>query len=125
MCYKLSEKCPYCGSEVIKTTNDEIYGRKFGNGMCYKCTNCDAYVGCHNSGKPLGRLSNKELRGLKNKCHAMFDTFWVKQPKKRNQYYQKLADEMGVKKEECHFGYFGKEELIKAIEIIKEWEVDK
>ncbi|RKN75029.1 zinc-finger-containing protein [Paenibacillus ginsengarvi] len=39
------------------------YGREYGNGRCYKCTNFDAYVGVHTGTMiPLGRLANSELR---------------------------------------------------------------
>ena len=66
--YPIPEVCPYCGSEVVYTTNDKIYGKLYGSGKVYMCTNevCDAYVGVHNGTNiHLGRLANKELKKLK------------------------------------------------------------
>lgn len=117
--YKLSDNCPYCDSEVIKTTNDKIYGKKYGNGMCYKCVSCDAYVGCHTTGDPLGRLANAQLRGLKQLVHILFDPIWKSRKLKRGEAYQRLADKMGIPKKECHFGWFGEKQLMEAIEILK------
>jgi DNA-directed RNA polymerase subunit RPC12/RpoP len=66
--YPIPTTCPYCNSKVICTSNAEIYGKEYGNGRCYKCTSCDAYVGVHDGTNiPLGRLANKQLRELKKK----------------------------------------------------------
>lgn len=37
--------CRYCGSPVVFTSNAEIYGREYGDGKCYLCRNCKAFVG--------------------------------------------------------------------------------
>ena len=77
--YPVPIVCPYCNSSVIFTSNAEIYGRQYGNGMCYKCTECNSYVGVHTGTKiPLGRLADKELRELKKECHSLFDPVWQK-----------------------------------------------
>lgn len=39
--------CRYCGHEVVFTSNAEIYGKEYGNGKCYLCRNCGAFVGVH------------------------------------------------------------------------------
>lgn len=39
--------CRYCGHEVVFTSNAEIYGKEYGNGKCYLCKNCGAFVGVH------------------------------------------------------------------------------
>ena len=63
--------CPYCSSPVIFTSNADIYGKEYGNGKCYKCISCDAYVGVHTGTRePLGRLANKLLRES-SKCNVM------------------------------------------------------
>ncbi|MCM3273768.1 zinc-finger-containing protein [Paenibacillus elgii] len=96
--------------------NAVIYGREYGNGKCYKCTNCDAYVGVHTGTKiPLGRLADRELRDLKKECHALFDPVWKENKNiKREQAYGRLASVLGIPHEECHFGWFDKNMLHKA-----------
>lgn len=120
--YPIPTKCPYCNSEVIYTSNAAIYGRIYGNGRCYKCTSCDAYVGVHNrSNIPLGRLANKELRELKKKCHSLFDPVWkLNKHLKREDAYACLAIKLGIPIHECHFGWFDGELLHKALEILRQ-----
>lgn len=118
--YPIPKVCPYCDSEVMYTSNKEIYGKSFGNGNCYKCTNCDSYVGVHDGTNiPLGRLANRELRTLKKKAHSLFDPTWKNGKKKRSQAYSDLAKKLGIPTKECHFGWFDKEMLEKAIQILE------
>ena len=75
----IPDKCDVCGSNLVRyTTNDEIYGKLYGNGGCYVCDWCGAYVGVHNTKDkiPLGRFADKELRELKKQCHDIFDMFF-------------------------------------------------
>lgn len=56
--------CNLCGGSVVYTSNAEIYGREYGSGKCYLCTQCGAYVGTH---KPrpqeaLGLLADERMR---------------------------------------------------------------
>ncbi len=118
--YPIPIICPYCNGKVIYTSNATIYGREYGNGRCYRCMKCDAYVGVHNrTNIPLGRLANRELRELKKECHALFDPVW-KQNKniKREHAYGRLANVLNIPINECHFGWFDKEMLLKAKEIL-------
>jgi len=118
--YPIPIICPYCNSPVIFTSNEEIYGRRYGNGMCYKCTKCDSYVGVHTGTKiPLGRLANKELRELKKECHSLFDPVWQKNKNiARGTAYKRLAELLEISVNECHFGWFDKETLCGAKEIM-------
>jgi len=124
MGFDITAICPYCGSEVIKTTNDKVYGRIYGNGMIYMCINnkCNSYVGCHNTGEPLGIIANAELRALKVEAHSLFDPFWKSRKMKRWKAYQKLSSQLKIKMKDCHFGHFDEEMLLKSIEILKTWE---
>ena len=70
------KQCNICGGGVIFTSNAKIYGRKIGNGMCYLCTNCGAYVGIHDDGRDLGILNDKALKKLKMEAHDKFDVVW-------------------------------------------------
>lgn len=114
-------KCDNCGSKNVRyTTNDEIYGKIYGNGGCYLCDDCKAYVGVHNtkSKKPLGRLANKELRELKMRCHKLFDVFWKETNLKRIDCYGYLANKLGLHLRETHFGWFNKEYLEKSLVVL-------
>jgi ssDNA-binding Zn-finger/Zn-ribbon topoisomerase 1 len=114
--------CPYCGDEAVLESSTKIYKRDYG--MMWICSNypgCDAYVGCHpGTETPLGRLADKELRFWKMRAHKYFDVLWkakVIQKRKeegrkykrryaRNAAYEWLANELGIKKEDCHIGMF-------------------
>ena len=93
------EKCNLCGGQVIYTSNAIIYGREYGSGKCYYCTNCHAYVGTHvpRPKEALGILADANMRNQKIKCHAMFDELWKhedtgkKRHKKRVEAYKWLA----------------------------------
>lgn len=114
--------CNLCGGKVIYTSNSVIYGREYGSGKCYLCTNCGAYVGTH---KPrpkeaLGLLANKEMREMKVKCHSLFDERWKsKKHKSRRKAYEQLANQLKIPVSECHFGYFDMDMLNKAYEILR------
>lgn len=122
--------CNICKQEsVIFTSNKIIYGREYGSGKCYYCTNCKAYVGTH---KPrpeeaLGLLANKEMRDMKMKCHDLFDVFWkTKETRKeqccaRKEAYERLANELNISLEECHFGWFDMTMLNKAYSLLLKW----
>lgn len=117
------KKCNICGYKVIFTSNSVIYGKEYGSGKCYICTHCGAYVGTHipRPKQALGVLADAEMRKLKIECHDIFDSFWKgkpKQRKKRKDLYWWLSKEMGIDIDDCHFGYFGKEELKKAKAIL-------
>lgn len=108
---------------MIYTTNDRVYGRKYGSGYCYLCTACGAYVGTHvpRPREALGLLANEQMRKGKMMCHDLFDPIWKGKEhahKKRVSAYKWLAEQMGVPIEECHFGYFDLEQLRKAYRIL-------
>lgn len=118
--YPIPTQCPYCNEAVRYTSNAEVYGREYGNGRCYKCEGCDAYVGVHTGTRiPLGRLANKELRELKMQCHALFDPVWkLNKNIRREQAYGRLANILNIPKKECHFGWFDRDMLLRAMTIV-------
>lgn len=115
-------RCRYCGREVVFTSNAEIYGKEYGNGKCYLCRNCKAFVGVHTGTTiPLGTLANDALRKARNKAHNEFDKLW-KQPTrimKRLDAYKWLSKEMGLKIEETHIALFEIEQCEKVVELVK------
>lgn len=123
-------KCNICGKKtVIYTSNKVIYGKEYGSGKCYYCTNCGAYVGTHKPrpDEALGLLATKEMRDMKMRCHDLFDAMWrnienkKEQHKARNKAYKRLARELNIPVEECHFGWFDMNMLTKAYNILLKW----
>jgi len=118
--------CNICGGDVEYVRLTKVYGRhlKYGvkSGYCYHCKNCGATVGTHitEPRKAYGILANQEMATLRQRNHNMFDKMW-KNRKQRTKLYQKLADEMGIEFENCHFGYFNVEELEKSYQILLKW----
>lgn len=115
-------KCNLCGGKVEYVSNSKIYGRQYGSGFCYYCVDCGAYVGTHKN-KPqiaMGILANKEMREAKKKCHDLFDSKW-KTYKQRCACYARLANEMGIAIDDCHFGYFDIPTMRRAYSLILKW----
>lgn len=124
------EGCPICGGFVIYTNNKAIYGKQYGNGKCYLCTECNAHVGVHGvdhpTRRPLGILATHEMSQLKMACHKYFDRAWRSKSIGRQTAYKRLAKQMGIAKKRCHFGWFNEDDLRKALTIVskpKWWEV--
>ena len=102
--------CRYCGSPVVFTSNAEIYGREYGDGKCYLCRNCKAFVGVHpGTDTPLGTLANAELRE------------WRKPLRITTRYkaYGWLAEQLHISREYTHIGMFEKEECEETIRLSK------
>lgn len=119
-------ECNLCGGKVIYTSNSMIYGRPYGSGMMYYCTQCGAYAGTSKSSptKAMGILANKAMRELKDKCHNMFNDRWQSK-EGRELAYQTLAKELGIPPNECRFGWFDLDMLNRAYEILKESEDER
>lgn len=118
--------CPYCNSGTRKTTQTEIYGREFNGRTVYCCKKypkCDAYVGSHRDGTPLGRLANENLRLLKIQAHNNFDKLWRKAQRIRGygdwrtEAYKWLSNEMGIEFKYTHIGMFNCEQCEEVIEL--------
>lgn len=118
---EIPKACPFCSSEVVLTSNKEIYGKEFGNGKCYLCRKCKASVGTHNgTTRPLGILANREMKILKKTCHDLFDITWKNKILNRTEAYKRLARSLGIKQEDCHFGHFEIDMLINAIKVLSD-----
>ena len=59
-----------------------------------------------------------EIYDKKHEAHVWFDKLW-KNHKERDYYYTRLARDMGLTEELCHFSMMTMEQLDKAITIIK------
>lgn len=125
--YPVPDFCPYCGSFVVFTSNAAVYGKEYGNGKCYKCASCDAYVGVHTGTTiPLGRLADQRLRSFKKMAHRQFDAAWKSGKTTRSRAYKCLAYFLGIPLHECHIGWFDEKTTCKVIELttIPNWYQD-
>ncbi|MGG1339904.1 zinc-finger-containing protein [Bacillus toyonensis] len=69
--------CPFCGSDVVFTSNKELYGKEYGNRKSYLCRKYKASAGTQNgTTKSLGIMANREMKVLKNACHDLFEVIW-------------------------------------------------
>ena len=121
--------CNVCGGKVEYIPLTAIYGKNFVpdnkktcSGYCYRCKTCGASVGTHkkNPREALGILATPKMRELRNRNHQIFDKFW-KDRNQRTKCYEKLAEEMNIPFEECHFAWFNEEELERSYQIMLAW----
>ena len=116
-------KCNLCGGVVIYNKADKT---KSVSGFVYYCTQCHAWVGTYPHDKEIayGPLANFDTRKQRAEIHDWFDKLW-KNHDERDMYYGKLAQELGIEKEKCHFGMMESEMLEKALKIVKKWWFEK
>lgn len=116
-------KCNLCGGVVIYNKADK--GKSL-SGFVYYCTECHAWVGTYPHDKEIayGPLANFDTRKQRAEIHDWFDKLW-KNHDERDMYYGKLAQELGIEKENCHFGMMESEMLEKALKIVKKWWFEK
>ncbi len=110
--------CPYCGKTAELVSEETWYGRvydKLGRPR-WVCWSCDASVGTHPDGRPLGSLANKELRQArieaKNRLEQLFPD--------RRELYAWLSAQMGLSKRKCHVGMFSLEQCQQVVELCRE-----
>ena len=114
--------CPYCGAQAQFTDSVVVYGRSYGS--IYLCVNwpeCDAYVGVHDGGRqPKGTLANAELRGLRKRCHGLFDPLWRQGGMSRKAAYNWLSESLGIPWEQTHIGHFDLETCQRMVALFEE-----
>lgn len=122
----MTVQCPYCGAAAPLVTGADVYPhrRDLHEIFLYRCTPCDAWVGCHRgTTRPLGRLANAELRRAKQAAHAAFDPLWrhragirtARMP--RAKAYAWLARELGIEAADCHIGMFDVATCRRVVEV--------
>ena len=111
-----------CGGKVIYGRMEDFGIRPYQSGHCYICMVCGAYVGTHQNRprEALGVLSDAKTRRMRALCHQEFDKHWQSTAGKNRLYY-KLSKDLGIKSEDCHFGYMNYKELSKALDVMKAW----
>lgn len=90
--------------------------------LFYICKQCDARVGCHKNGQPMGTPANAELRKARMAAHKVFDEIWRSGAMSRKKAYKLLSKKFGVK--EFHIGESTLEEATYVIGYTKEIKKD-
>jgi hypothetical protein len=133
------ERCPYCHSAVELVTGAEVYPERpeLAERHIWRCTCCDASVGCHRPGArvalpggeeitsdgtlPMGSLADEELRAARIETHRMFDAMW--QPPAcmtRGEAYGWMARLLNIEKEEAHVAGLSYDECVKVMLAIED-----
>lgn len=112
------EACQYCMSDTELVDSAEVYGGK-SYGMVRLCPTCKSYVGCHRgTSNAMGRTADPSLRLLKTAAHMAFDGLRKRIKKRsRNQWYNWLAQKMGIPKDFAHIGMFSNSQCKRCIQI--------
>ena len=111
--------CRYCGGKIIKTTTRAIYPK--GNAPIYLCSNCNAYVGCYEDGRPMGKVANTVLRLKRQETHRIFDRFWKAQGWSRSAAYRWLARQLHIPEKRAHIGLMEMDECDRVIRICQNY----
>lgn len=112
---KTGEKCPYCGSDVVRCRSEDIYGEGWNFGAMKKCARypaCDAYSG---AGATVG---DRMLRMMRKRCHRLFDARWKGGGWSRGACYHWLAKVMGMTPRQAHIARFRDDECRRLLRII-------
>lgn len=90
------------GTRIYPHRTDLVHLRFF------LCAACNAWVGCHRDGRPLGTLADAATRDARQRAHAAFDPLWKSsiEPGARSRAYRWLAGKLRIRVEECHIGHF-------------------
>lgn len=126
-------RCPYCLSDVELVAADVVYPNRpeLADRKVWRCTNCDASVGCHRAGAlvtlvggetvesdgslPMGSLANPDLRAARIETHRLFDAIWQPPARmSRSDAYSWMAKLLGIEKEEAHIAALSYDECIKV-----------
>ncbi len=115
-------RCPYCNKLARRVAGTDIYPHRLdlADKRFFRCDPCDAYVGCHPNGKPMGRLANAELRVARRAVHRLFDPLWQNGNRTRSEAYALLASGMNLSPQRCHIGDFTLEQCAAAQRFLME-----
>ncbi len=119
--------CPYCDRKAVLVDDGTVYARSYGS-YVWLCKPCQAWVGVHRNSSshvPLGRLANADLRRLKIKAHALFDSLWRaamhhrgwSKSRARMLAYRWLATELEIQVKKCHIGYMDETDTCRVIRL--------
>jgi len=111
--------CPFCGGTLSQKPSR--FGRFFG---CSGFPQCEATVGCHPDGEPLGTPANAPLKAARQRVHDVFDELWEgKGPRVRRKAYDALAHTLRLDTDDCHIAMFDLALCERAIAAIERGDV--
>lgn len=117
--------CQHCGGKPqFKPSSAHVYnGQNYG--PIWECS-CGARCGCHKgTNRPLGTVCDEPTRQARKSAHAAFDPLWKhRHPEFRNFMYTRLAELMGLTKDECHIGSMNAEQCREVVEIVRTGELE-
>ncbi|MFN3809025.1 MAG: zinc-finger-containing protein [Roseateles asaccharophilus] len=120
-------------------TGAEVYPKhpELADRHIWRCTACDAHVGCHRPGAkltgaggqvtisdgtlPMGSLANPELRAARIETHRMLDALW-QPPARMNRHdaYAWMARVLEVPREEAHVASLDFDQCVKVMHAIED-----
>lgn len=125
----MSHLC-YCGAVMVHLPSRFHTPQGF-----LRCSSqgCDGIQSLDAQGNPRGPVTDKSTRQARTAAHNSFDAIWkdcmaeYAAPGKRkaktltgiarHRCYAWLADQMGLSVEDCHIGFFGKEQCAQVVAI--------
>lgn len=109
--------CPRCGVPARPARGRDLSGvpDTHGDRLFYVCPSCDARVGCHRDGRPLGTLAGPRLRAARRSAHAAFDPLWQSGRLTRAEAYAWLAARLGLPLERTHIGEFDEDLCFRVV----------
>lgn len=127
------DRCPYCFSAVELVTGADVYPERpeLANRNIWRCTLCDASVGCHKVGArvrrsdgielvsdgtlPMGSLADEELRAARTETHRLFDGLWLEPARMtRADAYAWMAKLLRIPHEDAHVASLSYDECVKV-----------
>jgi hypothetical protein len=133
------DRCPYCHSAVELVTGAEVYPERpeLAERSIWRCTSCDAQVGCHRRGAvvklpggheitsdgtlPMGSLANHDLRAARIETHRLFDALWQPPARmSRGEAYGWMARLLNIEPEAAHVASLSHDECVKVMLAIED-----
>ncbi|MBI3346954.1 MAG: hypothetical protein HY020_07050 [Burkholderiales bacterium] len=128
------DRCPYCFSAVELVTGADVFPERLelADRNIWRCTLCDASVGCHKAGArvlrsdgielvsdgtlPMGSLADEELRAARTETHRLFDGLWKPYPAgmSRAEAYAWMAKLLTIPFEDAHVASLSYDECVKV-----------
>jgi hypothetical protein len=115
--------CPECGGNMRMRSSR--FGKFWG---CEHFPRCQAKVGAHPDGRPLGTPANYAGRQARIRAHEAFDTLWktaVKRGRARAYAYLALQELLQLTPLSCHIGLFDVAQCARVVELVKSGQIQK
>lgn len=112
----MASTCPYCCQPTQPVTGAIVYPHRedLADKQYVMCEPCNAYVGCHPDGTPMGPVADGELRAARHAAHDAFNPLIARKMAKdrvskahaTGEGYKWLSMQLGIPTAECHIARF-------------------